>query len=55
MRRHHSLLDCGIAAMRAGDLARLLLRLETVAVTEPPLEFVAGAQRNVNRIIEPTS
>ena len=47
MRRHQSLLDLGVAAFRAGDLAGLVLRLEALAIAEPGLEFVAGraAQR----------
>src|SRR5579863_2188950 len=40
-RRHQRLLDLRVAAIRAGDLARLLLGLEAVAIAEPALEFVA--------------
>src|SRR5262249_6177718 len=43
VRRHDGLLDPRIAAMRASDLAGLLLRLETLAVAEPRFEFVAGS------------
>ena len=41
--RHQRLLDLRIAAIRTGDLARLLLRLKPVAVAEPALEFMAGS------------
>src|ERR1700730_85324 len=47
IRCHQRLLDLGVAAIRAGDLAGPGLCLEALAVAEPGLEFVAGraAQR----------
>ena len=38
--RHQRLLDLRVAAFRAGDLARLLLRLTGRAIAEPRFEFV---------------
>src|SRR5689334_23653747 len=40
-RRHYRLLDRSLTAFGAGDLTRLLLRLESVPVTKPSFELVA--------------
>src|SRR6516165_1728224 len=46
-RCHYRLLDRSVTATRAGDLTRLLLHLEPVSVTKPPLELmtVSAPQR----------
>src|ERR1700680_4989536 len=47
IRCHPRLLHLGVAAIRASDLAGLVLCLEALAVADPGLEFMAGraAQR----------
>src|SRR6516225_4427393 len=42
-RGHHRFFHRSVAAFGAGDLTGLLLRLEPVPVTKPPLEFVAAS------------
>src|SRR5438477_11744635 len=54
-RRHYRFLDRGLTAFGAGDLAGLLLRLEPVSVTKPPLQIVAmsTAQRKQDHSRQP--